>query len=317
MRYCLFKNSFCVRIYYINQEGSKVIKEISQLTFFPAVSLVLTNACRMRCKFCCAKTELQTQSMDQNNIPNILKILHGEGVRRICFSGGEPLLYPQIKDILETSYNYGIENTIMTSDGELLCALDIPIEHLSKVWLSIHGYQDTHDDITGVKGSFEKLKVAMKIKSDYPLGVWCVLTKSNSKDIEKLIELCIENNIKNFYISNVSTVGWGDEYIQNNGIYSVDEFNFIVNKIKNKYDKKITIKYQSFEDNAQCIIVESNGDVIISPHFESENNQKLIGNITKENPKDIFAKFKSDEKVWRGYQERQKRSSLYNNKIER
>ena len=132
--------------------------------------------------------------------------------------------------------------------------------------------------------------------------------------INKLIELCINNNIQSFYLSNVSTVGLGTEYIQKNGIFSIPEFNEVVEKLRNKYGSLISIKAQGFEENAQCIIVESNGNIIISPHLESPNNQKLIGNILKENPKEIFARFKADDSVWKGYVERQKKSSLFSNK---
>lgn len=284
----------------------------SNLKFFPAVSLVLTNACRMNCKFCCAKTEFQMQSRSNLKLFEIVDVLKNNGVKRICFSGGEPLLYNKLTKLAEYCHNNGIENTLMTSDGKLLNELNVNPKHFSKIWLSIHGYGKTHDDITGVNGSFNDLVIAMQNKvNTYPLGVWCVITNTNKADIDSLLKLCIKNNVKNFYLSNVSTVGLGDDYIKENNLITPAEFNLILQDIKQKYGDLITIKGQGFEQDAQCIIVESNGDVIASPYSSEPTNQKIIGNVLLQNPCDIFNNFKLDTKVWTGYKEKLKTSSLY------
>ena len=54
-----------------------------------------------------------------------------------------------------------------------------------------------------------------------------------------------------------------------------------------------------------------NGDMYIDPCFESETHQKYIGNILKENPKNIFFNFSNSGDMWNDYLIRVSRSTLF------
>ncbi|MFA6777327.1 MAG: radical SAM protein [Bacilli bacterium] len=285
---------------------------LENLNFFPAVSIVMTTNCRMKCKFCCAEELKKNTSADKKNLLKIIDILHDNDVKRILFSGGEPLLSPFLEDCLKKSYEYKIQNTLMTSDGDLLSKISFPKEYVSVIWLSIHGINEEHDAITSVKNSFANLENALiNKKNDYPLSVWCVLTPALKNKINSYIDWCINHEVKTVYFTNLSTSGLGDNYIASNGRIENNDFQEVLDKLRIEYKDKINILGRGFEANAECIVIHGNGDVFVTPYFGSENNEKCFGNILKDNPEKVFQNFKNDLKIWNDYLERLSKSSLF------
>lgn len=286
--------------------------ELRNLLFFPAVSLVVTNSCRMKCKFCCAEELKKPSKIEENNLLKIIDILYENNVKRILFTGGEPLLSPFLEKCMKRSYDYKIQNTLMTSDGKLLNRLNIPKEYFNVIWLSIHGINSEHDEITSVKNSFIDLEHALNNKiTDYPLAVWCVLTPKLKENIDCYIEWCIKNKVKTVYFTNLSKSGLGEDYISTNGRIESNEFQELLDNLRSKYNEQINILGRGFETNAECIVIHSNGDVFVTPYFGEKNNEKCVGNILKEDAKKVFQNFRNDTKIWEDYLERLSKSSLF------
>lgn len=281
------------------------------MNFFPSVNLITTNACRMRCKFCCAEgNDYKKIKSNKKNLLKIIKILSDNGTKRICFSGGEPLLNPNINELISYSYNLNIINTIMSSDGKLINKLSINPEFIDTFWISVHGLKDEHDAITQVKDSFNNIDFAIKNQIlNYPFGIWSVVTPQNKDNIDLLIKWCIENNIKKLYLSNINEVGKGHDFINNYNRITDNNFEKLLNKYQKKYNTKINISGQRFSKLAQCVLVYPNGNVYITP-FNNDEGQKMIGNLFKDNPKDIFLKIKNDKTLWNDYIYRYNHSSI-------
>lgn len=58
----------------------------------------LTNYCNLRCKYCCRWCNITKHSQfykTENVISDMLHIFEHTGIKRCCFSGGEPLLHPR------------------------------------------------------------------------------------------------------------------------------------------------------------------------------------------------------------------------------
>lgn len=285
--------------------------DINELTFFPSVNLIITNACRMRCEFCCAETkEHETIKSNIDNLKKIIKILSDNGTKRICFSGGEPLLNKNINELIEYSYNLGIINTLMSSDGQAIKRTNFPKEYIETFWISVHGLKENHENITRIKDSFKDIENAInnpEIK--YPFGIWSVVTPQNKDDIDELIYWSIKYNIKRFYLSNINETGKGKDFIKKNNRITEKSFEKLLDNYQNKYNKLINISGQRFNKNAQCVLVYANGNVYITP-YENEEKQLLIGNLLKDEPKKIFLKIKNDENIWNDYIFRYKNSSI-------
>lgn len=85
------------------------------------VQIALTNACNARCRFCHfpgVKPEARMMA-DPVRLRRGLQTLATAGVRYIVFTGGEPLLYPYLDEVLQVSRQLGINNLLCTN-GSLL-----------------------------------------------------------------------------------------------------------------------------------------------------------------------------------------------------
>lgn len=65
-------------------------------------TITLTRECNLRCRFCYAKSAgyMTDDRIDYDNLKKLVDFCSEAKVKYIVFTGGEPLLYPWIKDIL-------------------------------------------------------------------------------------------------------------------------------------------------------------------------------------------------------------------------
>lgn len=84
------------------------------------LDIVLTKACNLRCTFCVSYESLSGERwMSFDLYERIAKTLFPTAHGIFICSGGEPFLYPQLRDALRLARHYGTRTT-MTSNGMLL-----------------------------------------------------------------------------------------------------------------------------------------------------------------------------------------------------
>ncbi len=116
------------------------------------IRISLNSGCNLRCIYCHREGECKPEKrMSSDDIKAILQVAGDIGIRSVKFTGGEPLLRPDIIDIIQ-SVPKGIESSI-TTNGTLLgkMAHDLRKAGLSRVNISIDSLnRDTYQSITGV-----------------------------------------------------------------------------------------------------------------------------------------------------------------------
>lgn len=79
----------------------------------------VTNACNARCSFCSFAFDKQLVKqkrwIDRAEFARALPILHRRGIRYVNFQGGEPLLHPQIEDLVRDSRKMGLRPAVITN----------------------------------------------------------------------------------------------------------------------------------------------------------------------------------------------------------
>jgi len=85
------------------------------------VQIALTNACNARCRFCgFAQIRPEAWVMaEATRLRRGLATLAANGVRYLAFTGGEPLLYPHLLEILHEAQSLGFR-LLLCSNGSLL-----------------------------------------------------------------------------------------------------------------------------------------------------------------------------------------------------
>jgi cyclic pyranopterin phosphate synthase len=88
------------------------------------VRIAVTSACNLRCTYCLrdeSEAPQKTRQLDAGDGSRLIRVLAEMGVRKIRFTGGEPLLHPRITElggIAKTTP--GIETVNITTNGVLL-----------------------------------------------------------------------------------------------------------------------------------------------------------------------------------------------------
>lgn len=147
--------------------------------------------CNLNCIHCYADdNSYKEKSISLEDNLKILSSLKQIGIKVIAFSGGEPLLYPYLKELISATNAKGIKSEILTNgiliDKEWLSFFKN--NNVDFIQVSIDGPEEIHDKIRGVKGSFKKSIEAIKLSKAFGFTV-CANTTLTTLNYSKLSEI--------------------------------------------------------------------------------------------------------------------------------
>lgn len=120
----------------------------------------ITYGCNSNCVFCYShNTHHNGYTYNEISVKEFIEYLRKANVTendRVIINGGEPLLHSEIEKLLHELSKIRCEILIYTN-GRLLDKLPKKIlTNRMRFVVPIHGYQELHDKITGVVGSYEQ-----------------------------------------------------------------------------------------------------------------------------------------------------------------
>ncbi len=171
----------------------------------------LTEDCNLACRFCFANARLcskKTESdrketsreLSTEQIFSILDNVSKAGTTAIQFAGGEPLLRPDLAEIIYCAVQNNIY-TALNTNGALVddrAASALSRAGLSQVKVSIDGLAKNHEWNRG-HNTFNKAVNALRLFRDYGIGsVYLIMTLSsvNFDDLVPLLELTRELHVQ-------------------------------------------------------------------------------------------------------------------------
>jgi MoaA/NifB/PqqE/SkfB family radical SAM enzyme len=164
----------------------------------------VTSRCNLRCNHCFYWQKLDAYE-DELSIDEIRKIASSfKHPVSLSLTGGEPFIRKDVKEIIEAfcrgcgTKEVGIatNGTLTETTVETIRSIleEVPVESLS-VQISLDGLEKTHDEIRGVKGSFEKAIATItglkRIGVHYPvfqLKTALAVQKSNLPELKEYVE---------------------------------------------------------------------------------------------------------------------------------
>lgn len=168
---------------------------------FGTVWIPLTYDCNNKCKWCYAASNLETSS--NSDFPTekedeVLRLLSSIGVKRVILIGGEPTLYRNLGGFLEKIIKSDMHARVI-SNGRIFSnryfTRRIKKTGLNYLTISLCGSDaKSHDNVTGVKGSFEQSMGGIRTASEEGIKVATntVIGKSNVNDLTKIVDV-LEN----------------------------------------------------------------------------------------------------------------------------
>jgi radical SAM protein with 4Fe4S-binding SPASM domain len=167
----------------------------------PVVVWNVTRACNLSCLHCYASatTGKAADELDADEAMALVRSLTGYGVPVILFSGGEPLMRPDLLALVEAAVAGGAR-AVLSTNGLLLnagAASRLAGIGLSYVGISLDGLEARHDAMRGRPGAFRGAIAAVGTALDAGLkvGLRLTLTRSNRGDIDGIFDLMEERGI--------------------------------------------------------------------------------------------------------------------------
>jgi len=175
----------------------------------------ITGRCNLKCRFCEMGQGIpDSGDLTTKEIRDILEELNDWGVRWLYITGGEPFVRKDIWEILEECLERGISVFRLCTNGTLLNNLDESEKKLlrkttKRLVISLDSVESVkHDEIRGVKGTFEKVRTFLELTArDNTLpdvSLACVITADTYLDIARLIEFTHNYRVRHINFQPVS-----------------------------------------------------------------------------------------------------------------
>jgi radical SAM protein with 4Fe4S-binding SPASM domain len=160
----------------------------------PIVVWNITRTCNLRCVHCYndSGVDKPCNEISTEKAKAVIDDLAGFGVPSVLFSGGEPLMRPDLFGLIEHAVGRGLRAVISTN-GTLISedkASEIKRLGVSYVGISLDGIGPINDKFRGVPGAFERAVKGIRNCQDagVRIGLRLTLTKRNVQDLEGLFD---------------------------------------------------------------------------------------------------------------------------------
>lgn len=156
---------------------------------FETVSFHIVKPCNKKCKFCYATfDDMSVRMLSLKHALRIVLKLQEAGTKKITFAGGEPMLYPHLKEVIIFAKEIGLTTSIITNGSLLTEEFLIEMKpHLDWIGVSI----DSINMETNIKtGRFISAKDGINYRSlidlinkyNYKLKINTVVNKFNYEE---------------------------------------------------------------------------------------------------------------------------------------
>jgi len=169
----------------------------------------------MKCPHCYAAAVAEPSPTDLTHAEGsrLLEELAACGVRIVIFSGGEPLLRPDLFELIAHARYLGISPQLSTNgvfiDDETaarLCEVGV-----AYVGISIDGLEEFNDEYRGEKGGFAAALAGLRNSkaAGMKTGLRMTLSCRNVDQLDAMIDVATQADVDRFYISHLVYSGRG------------------------------------------------------------------------------------------------------------
>ncbi len=159
----------------------------------------ITNTCNMKCKHCMngSNDKDVNKGFSKENIKKLIKELYENNTEKIYISGGEPLLYPYIDEVILYANSLGMKVTLATNGFEVPKHLDAIKKGVQLVSISLDGIGNTHDKFRGIQGAYDNCTKVFKLlkENNVKTKISAMIWKENLDELEDMIILAKSQGI--------------------------------------------------------------------------------------------------------------------------
>jgi len=185
----------------------------------PVVVWNVTRACNLRCVHCYARAVARTREPELTHEQGLALIddLARYGVPVVLFSGGEPLMRPDLVELASYAVEKGMRAVISTN-GTLITpqkAQELKRIGLSYVGVSLDGMEEVNDRFRGKAGAFRDALAGIRNCQEVGLkvGLRFTVNRMNLQEIPHIFDLLEAHDIPRVCFYHLVYAGRGSDLI--------------------------------------------------------------------------------------------------------
>lgn len=138
------------------------LASIQDIHLLPVLVIHAHSSCNCRCVMCDIWKTKESKSLGTRDLEPQLDSIRRLGVRWIVFSGGEPLLNPELPALCSALRQENIRLTLLTTGLLLQKSAAEVAASFDDIIVSIDGPREVHDAIRRVPGAFELITAGLQ-----------------------------------------------------------------------------------------------------------------------------------------------------------
>lgn len=282
------------------QQG--LIKRVTTNPPLRVVFIELTKRCNLRCEHCYVidydkSTEhTNISQMGFNDVCNLIAQTDELGVMELQLTGGEPFILPYILDIIREVQSRLIPCSIF-SNGTLMS--EEFFRYISKnnygliFYISLDGYQETHDTFRGYQGAFQKTVRTIKrlLQAGCDVRINTSIGRHNFAEMPQFIKFIKSEFGVLHRLVTIEPIGRANAEM----VVSAEEFAGLLQESNNTFE--FLDSHDSIVDwstpacgiGSSMLFIDTYGNVSFCPTLtQRENPEFLAGNIVYSSLKEIW-----------------------------
>lgn len=236
----------------------------------------ITRHCNRRCVFCVSQSSPEEKHPELNPVPTLERLKY-LGTKKISFSGGEPLLFPNLQRTVKIALDMGFKQ-VLTTNGDMILNTSLELlKCFEYIKLSFYGNEEVHDSLMG-SGHYKKLITVVRwlTKKGINVGANYLLSEQSGfclRDFFNDFKGLLDNILIQTYIPTKNDEIDKTFYV-NEAIAIVKLRNLLENNLNNFHNG---IKIHNNSKTDYCIILNSDGCFILNQ--TDSLKMHILGNL--------------------------------------
>lgn len=215
-------------------------------------------ACNLECPHCLDDKSLKAAGADTRR--KLARIISESGVLGVDISGGEPLLIPELPELVVSLKRGGIAVSVTTNGSYLTKRLNELVNVVDALRFSFDGSTSTTHDFWRGSGSFESAVEGLRasISRRIPVQIQFVAMRSNVGELQSLIDFAVDEKATGVTVLQMLPIGEGAK-LADREMLSDDELLEAVEALRISDSLRLRIRYR--KDAGGFVVVRADGSV--------------------------------------------------------
>ena len=224
----------------------------------PVVVWNVTRACNLKCVHCYARAVDRTYEKELNHEQGLSLIddMAAFGAPVVLFSGGEPLMRPDLVELANYAVSKGMRAVISTN-GTLISkdkAKELKEVGLSYVGVSLDGMEEVNDRFRGKKGAFKDALAGIINCQEVGLkvGLRFTINRMNTAEVPLIFDLLEEYQIPRACFYHLVYAGRGSDLVDEdlNHEQTREVVDLIIDRTKDLHDRGMAKEVLTVDNHA-------------------------------------------------------------------